>query len=359
MLCGFREKYSTRHALLRLTVKCKRSLDERNCVGAVFMDLSKAVDCVNHELLVAKLEAYGFSRYALTLIHSYLYKRKQRVKVNGSFSEWKYIDQGVPQGSVLGSLLFNIFINDLLMFVPNIDICNYADETTLYVSDTDTIHILNKLESSISTVASWFTDNCMRLNRDKCHFMVFGDQSNDLTLQIETIPVVESREQKLLGITVDKKLTFKTQVEFSCKKANQKLHALPRISCYLSTEQLKLTKKTFILLQFNYYPLVWIFCDRTLGNRINRIHEKALLIASQNKTADFNTLLLESNSVSIHKRNLQLLMIEVYKTIQNTNPSFKKEIFVQKDITHNLRNNLLMHISKARTRTKDLKACPF
>ena len=96
----------------------------------------------------------------------------------------------------------------------------------------------------------------MRLNRDEYHFMVFGDQSNNLTLQIETIPVVESREQRLLGITVDKKLTFKTHVESLCKKANQKLHGLPRISFYLSTEQLKLTMKTLILSQFNYCPLV-------------------------------------------------------------------------------------------------------
>jgi len=135
----------------------------------------------------------------------------------------------------------------------------------------------------------------MSLNREKCHFMVFGDQSNKLALKIETNPVVESREQNLLGITVDKKLTFKTHVESLCKKANQNLHALSRISCYLSTGQLKLTMKTFILSQFNYCPLVWMFCDRTLDNKINRIYEKALRIASQNKTADFNTLLLESN----------------------------------------------------------------
>ena len=165
--------------------------------------------------------------------------------------------------------------------------------------------------------------------------MVFGDQSNYLTLQIETIPVVESREQKLLGITIHEKLTFKTSVESLCKKENQKLHALSRISCYLSTEQLKLTMKTFILSQFNYCPLVWMFCDRTKDNKIDRIHEKVLHIVSQNKIADSNTFLLESNSVSIQKRHLQLLMIEVYKTAQNINLSFMKAIFVQKDITHN------------------------
>ena len=122
--------------------------------------------------------------------------------------------------------------------------------------------------------------------------MVFGDQSNDLTLQIETISVVERREQKLLGITVDKKLTFNTHVDSLCKKAKQKLHALSCISCYLSTEQLNLTMKTFILSQFNYCPLVWMFCDRTLDNKINRIYGKALRIASQNRTADFKPFCL-------------------------------------------------------------------
>ena len=140
------------------------SLDAGNCVGTVFMDLSKAFDCLNHKLLIAKLEAYGFSKRALTFIHSYLYKGKQRVKVNGSFSEWKEINQGVPQGSVLGPLLFSLYINDQLMSVRDVDICNYADDTTLYVSDTDTINILNKLESSIPAVAGWFQDNYMRLN---------------------------------------------------------------------------------------------------------------------------------------------------------------------------------------------------
>ena len=154
-------------------------------------------------------------------------------------------------------------------------------------------------------------------------------------------------------------LTFKTHFESLCKKANQKLHALSRISCYLSAEQLKLTMKTFILSQFNYCPLVWMFCDRTLDNEINRIHEKALPIAFQNKIDDFNTLLFESNSASVLKRNPQLLMIEVYKTVQNINPSSMTEIYVQKDITHNLRSNLPMRIPKARTSSYGIECLSF
>ena len=117
--------------------------------------------------------------------------------------------------------------------------------------------------------------------------------------------------------------------------------------------------KTFILSQFNYCPLVWMFCDRTLNNKINRAHEKALCVASENEIADFNTLLLEANSVSIHKRNLQMLMIEVYKAVQNVNPNFMKKIFVQNDITHNLRNNLPMCVPITRTTRYGIESLSF
>ena len=113
------------------------------------------------------------------------------------------------------------------------------------------------------------------------------------------------------------------------------------------------------LSQLIYCPLVWMLRDRTLNNKINRTREKALRIASQNKIADFNALLLEANSISIHKRNFQVLMIEVYKTVQNINPSFVKEIFVQKDVTHNLRNNMQCVSPKREPLVAALRACHF
>ena len=95
------------------------------------MDLSKAYDCLNHELLIAKLHAYGISNNSLRLIYNYLKQRKQRVKVGSSYSDFLEINLGVPQGSILGPLLFNIFINDLISFVQICNICNFADDNSL------------------------------------------------------------------------------------------------------------------------------------------------------------------------------------------------------------------------------------
>ena len=230
------------------------------------MDLSKAFDCLNHELLIAKLSAYGFSPSALRLIHSYLSERKQREKINGSFSAWRETMIGVPQGSVLGPLLFNIYITDLFMFVKDAQICNYAEDTTIYACDTNIESVIKTLGSDALNIVEWFPNNCMRLNGDKCHLMVFGDKSNGVTLNIGSITIKKSTEEKLLGVIFDKNLCFKQQVKSICKKASQKLHALSRISNFLDTDQLKRITKAFILSQFNYRPLVWMFCDRTLNN---------------------------------------------------------------------------------------------
>ena len=130
--CGFCKGYNTQQALVRLVEKCKSVLDKKGFAGAILMDLSKAFDCLNHELLIAKLSAYCFSRPALKLIYTYLHERQQRVKITSSFSTLKETSLGVPQGSVLGPLLFNIFINDFFYLVKGTEICNYADDLCVW-----------------------------------------------------------------------------------------------------------------------------------------------------------------------------------------------------------------------------------
>jgi len=173
-LCGYRKGFNTQTALLSLIEQWRSILDAKGFAGAILMDLSKAFDTINHELLIAKLHAYGFSRSALTLIFSYLSNRWQHIKVDTSFSDWSEILKGVPPGSVLGPLLFNIYLNDLFFMLSETNVCNFADDTTPYVCDKSLKNVLEKLEQNSEIAISWFKTNYMKLNTDKCHLLISG-----------------------------------------------------------------------------------------------------------------------------------------------------------------------------------------
>ena len=149
---GFRKGYSSQQCLLALLEKWKAAVDKGKVFGALLTDLSKAFDCLNHELLVAKLNAYGFTLPALKLVHDYLSDRKQRTRVNNSYSTWFEILFGVPQGSILGPLLFNIFLADLFFILSETDIANYADDNTPYTSSNDVNGLIKEFRRSFKKI---------------------------------------------------------------------------------------------------------------------------------------------------------------------------------------------------------------
>ena len=212
--CGFRKGFSTQRFLFAMLEKWKQSVDNGKAFGALLTDLSKTFDCLDHELLIAKINAYGFSLTASKFIHDYLSNKKQRTKINSSYSSWHEIIFGVPQGSILGPLLFNIFLIDLFFIVENIDIASYADDNTPYISANE---VILSLERATDTLFKWFSDNVMKSNADKCHLLV--STNNAIIIKIGNIDINNSNCEKLLGVKFDYKLTFDDHISELCKKS--------------------------------------------------------------------------------------------------------------------------------------------
>ena len=157
--CRFRKGFSAQHCLVSMLEKWKSATDNKTSFGALVTDLSKAFDCLSHGLPVAKLNAYGFNMSALRFVHSYLKNCMQRAKINSQYSSWEEIQYGVPQGSILGPLLFNMFLCDLFLIMETIGIASYADDNTPYTTGNSVEEVIQKLENAAKTLFQWFSDN--------------------------------------------------------------------------------------------------------------------------------------------------------------------------------------------------------
>ena len=262
--CGFQQGHSTQYSLILTVKKLKKRLNNSGVGRLLLTDLSKAFNFLRQDVLMVKLAAYGFDQPSLCFIFSYLSGRTQRTKVNNAYSSYTDIKYGVPQGSILGPLLFNIDICDLFFWDYKCDIASYADDNTPCTSDISLNLVLEKLESSTHDLFQWFKENHMKANPDKCHLLV---TTNTLTsVNINGFQITNSTEEKLLGIKFNSKLSFENHVSSLCKKASQTLHALTRIVNYMNLSRRKSFMKTFFISQFNYRPLHWMFHSRKLNH---------------------------------------------------------------------------------------------
>ena len=249
---GYRKGNCAQYAIITLLEKWRIALDNKGYGGAILMDLSKAFDSLNHELLVVKLNDYGFTHSSLCLIYSYLSDRWQRTKINNTFSSWVDIMLGVPQGSILGPLLFNVYLNDLCFLDIKSGFVQFCCDVSLNV-------LVEKLETSAKSVIEWFENNYMKLNESKCKILVCGNKEEVIIASVRISNIIESHKITLLRTHIDRELKFDDHVNNKYKAEGKKLNAWIRMCSILPFHKRSLLMKAFIESQFAYSPLSVFF----------------------------------------------------------------------------------------------------
>ena len=266
---GSRKGHSAQHVLISLLEKWRYNVDQGRMFGALLTNLSKAFDCLPHDIITAKLNAYGFDMKALNFIYDYLRNRKQRTKVYHAYSSWQNILYEVPQGSIFGPLLFNIDLCDLFFIMNHEDIASYANDNTPYVSGKNIDEVVRFLEDSSRVIFKWFSDNQFQAKQP-----VLLSTDEHVQVKVGTAQIENSSSEKLLGVTTDAKLSFVKHIEQIFAKARAKLKALARIAPLMNIKKKKVLMKAFFIAQFSYCPLTWMFHSRKLNSKINKLHER-------------------------------------------------------------------------------------
>ena len=301
-LSGFRRGYGCQHVLMRLIENWKLALDNKKIIAALSMDLSKAFDCLQHDLIIAKLRAYGFDMQALKLIYSYLSNRIQSVTVKDAYSSTSTVLSGVPQGSLLGGILYNIQFNDIFDITDESGLYNFADDNNLSAIGDTVEEAKSTLKQQTTNVLKWFDENHLIANPEKFHLMFLlpnkTEQAMNEQLLINNTTLDGEPSITLLGMEIDNSLTFNTHIGNLCKKAASQLNVLKRLSRFMGYNERRIIMQSFILSNFNYCALIWHFCSESNTAKIEKIQERALRLVLDDYISDYSTLL--KNRVLMH-----------------------------------------------------------
>ena len=255
----------------------------------------------------------------------------------------------------------NIFINDLYFVISLSEVCNFANENTLYSSTKDLELVFRNLKSDLNNVLTWFNINSLKEKPGKFQFMVLGTKEADsFVLNIGEEKIESSTEVTWLGVNIENKhLKFKSHIEELCRKATYKLHALRRIRKYLKDEKDKLLANAFINIQFTYAPLIWMFPGKSSIAKVFKVHFQTLQTVYNNYDKSYHDLLNFSNNVSIHQKHLRFLGVEVYKSLMIINPKFVSEFFNKNPVQYNLQKRDKVYLPPARSSCYGINSLTF
>ena len=256
---GFQKNRSTYMPLLLFQNSITKAFEDAEPAVGIFLDLRKAFDTVDTPILLKKLQKYGIRQKSLDIISSYLFGRKQCVKINGLLSSYRDVCIGVPQGSILGPILFILYINDLPKISPKMTCLLYADDTAIVVKEKSVELLQNTVNEIMPMLSKWFSANYLSLNVAKTFAQHYSISSPEFTIKIciNGAEITEKEEVKYLGVVIDKSLKFSHHIRHTANIISRNIGIISRIRHYIDEKTTLLLYNTMVLPHLNYCCLIW------------------------------------------------------------------------------------------------------
>ncbi|MCW4336379.1 MAG: reverse transcriptase domain-containing protein [Candidatus Thiodiazotropha endolucinida] len=338
---GFRKHHSCNTALINLVDNWLKGIDNCETVGAIFFDLRKAFDVVDHNLLLKKLASYKFDPMSLNWVRSYLTNRSQCILENSLKSSFQSIKAGVPQGSVLGPVLFLLFVNDLPLFINEAHIDMYADDATVHHANKCMDVVETTIQGGGIDFSNWCLSNKMYINLSKTSVMTIGTRqnlqnSNSINIYLNNELLHQTDTQRLLGIEIDKTLSWDVQIDSVCQSVARKITLMKQLSKYVNKESLKQYYLSYILPIFDYGCIIWSRCSVANTNRLLKLQKRAARIILR---CDFLTpsenMFKELQWLSFPKRVQYHTIIMTHKALNGQTPAYISNMFTKTSDIHN------------------------
>ena len=301
---GFRKNHSTDYAIIQLCDKIIESLANKEHIIGIFMDLSKAFDTIDHKILIHKLKQYGIRGSTLSWFENYLSNREQYVVFQSSCSSKSKITCGVPQGSILGPLLFLVYVNDIIRVSPLLTYILFADDTNIFFSLKNHQTLVTIMNSELSKISSWFKCNKLSLNIDKTNFIYFKNaHSRDIqcNLFIDRVPIVEKKSTKFLGVTIDSNLNWNEHIHNINSLISKNIGILYKLNYFLNEKSLFILYNALILPYITYCNIAWAYSSKTRIESILRLQKRALRVCTHsNYRSHTNPIFSNLNTLKVN-----------------------------------------------------------